>query len=151
MVFEKALVRRISDECLDEEIARRRESGTLPSANDAEAESVKADREAYATMIQTIRNDMTSCSSQADEYKYLNYVQALLTKLISADYDNLAMYDHIHTNGAYWLENNTNAEIDRIHDFRIAVLFWLETEKIRRDSNRAFAEQEENKKRFIQK
>ena len=150
MVFEKAIVRRISDECLEGEIARRRESGILPSANDAEAESVKADREAYAAMIQTIRNDMTSCSSQADEYKYLNYVQALLTRFISVDYDDWALYDHIHTDGAYWLENGSDAQIDRINDFRIAVLFWLETEKIRRDSARAFKEQEENKKRFIQ-
>ena len=260
MVFEKTIVRRISDECLEGEIARRRESGTLPSANDAEAEAVKADRDAFAAMIQTIRNDMTSCRSQADEYKYLNYVQVLLTKLISADYmlwhfkdpgnplspniglptsldasggtnictdhtqyvgeakniyllnspmqpdklpkiwnrdcaydhsepsaclyypcwnlglivhsrhriadaytyaktcpvqsliyDDWALYDHIHTDGAYWLENGSDAQIDRINDFRIAVLFWLEAEKIKRDSDRAFAEQEENKKRFIQK
>ena len=260
MVFEKTIVRHISDKCLEEEMQRRNQEKSLLSAQDTEEKSDDADRKAFAVMKRTITNDMRSCTSPQDEYKYLNYVQILLTKLVSADYmlwhlkdpsnslspniglptlldalgsanictdhtqyvgeakniyllnshtqpdklpriwnrdraydhsepsaclyypcwniglivhsrhriadactyaktcpvqsliyDDWALYDHIHTDGAYWLENGSDAQIDRIHDFRIAVLFWLETEKIKRDSDRAFAEQEENKKRFIQK
>lgn len=260
MVFEKTIVRHISDKCLGEEMQRRNQEKSLLSAQETEEKSDDADRKAFAVMKRTITNDMRSCTSPQDEYKYLNYVQVLLTKLVSADYmlwhfkdpgnplspniglptlldasgsanictdhtqyvgetkniyllnspmqpdklpkiwnrdraydhseasaclyypcwniglivhsrhriadayayaktcpvqsliyDDWALYDRIHTDGAYWLENGSDAQIDRIHDFRIAVLFWLEAEKIKCDSARAFAEQEDNKKRFIRK
>ena len=260
MVFEKAIVRRISDQCLEEEMQRRNQEKPLLPAQETEEKSADADRKAFDVMKRTITNDMRSCTSPQDEYKYLDYVQILLTKLVSADYmlwhfkdpgnplspniclptsldasgranictdhtqyvgeakniyllnspmqpdklpkiwnrdraydhseasaclyypcwniglivhsrhriadaytyaktcpvqsliyDDWALYDRIHTDGAYWLENGSDAQIDRIHDFRIAVLFWLEAEKIKCDSARAFAEQEDNKKRFIRK
>ena len=260
MVFEKAIVRRISDQCLEDEMQRRNQEKSLLSAQDTEEKSDDADRKAFAVMKRTITSDMRSCTSPQDEYKYMNYVQILLTKLVSADYmlwhlkdpsnslspniglptlldasgrtnicadhtqyvgeakniyllnspmqpdklpkiwnrdreydhlepstclyypcwniglivnlpnsiadaytyaktcpvqsliyDDWALYDRIHTDGAYWMENGLDAQIDRINDFRIAVLFWLEVEKIKRDREQAQAEMEENKKRFIQK
>lgn len=258
MVFEEAVIRHISDKCLEAEAERRRQDKAPLVVKEAEAKAEATDREAFAVMKQTIMNDMLSCASLQDEYRYLNYVQILLSKLISADYmmwhfkepgnplspniglpisldaqssatictdhtqytgeakniylldspmepdklpkiwdrdpafdndepsaclyypcwniglivhsrhriaeaytyaktcpvqaliyDDWLLYGHIHTDGAYWLENGSDAPIDRICDYRIAVLFWLEAEKIRRDRDRALKEIEENKKRFI--
>ena len=48
-----------------------------------------------------------------------------------------------------WHFREPENPLSPIDNYRIAVLFWLETEKIRRDRDWALAEVEEDKKRFI--
>lgn len=67
-------------------------------------------------------------------------------------YDDWRLYDHTNTDGAHWRAKGSWAIIgDPIMDYRIAVIFWLQANKFDIDPGRAFAEMEENTKRFVLK
>lgn len=119
----------------------------LDSPTNVAAQSVEADMCAYYPCwnLTVVKNGSRHRIAEA----YIDRDTCPVSTLI---YDDWRLYDHVNTDGAHWRAKGSWAIIgDPILDYRVAVIFWLQTHKFDIDPERTFAEIEENKKRFILK